>query len=157
AAEARTLADEATVRGLVLLEAMWTRFLPHMVRIRELIAAGTLGEVRALTADHSQRLPADPRHRVQDPGLGGGALLDLGVYPVSFASDVLGSPTSIAALSTPTLTGVDRQTAMILTYPGGQQAVLHCALDAAGRNDAVILGTEARIEIEPVWYWPTRI
>jgi predicted dehydrogenase len=156
AAEARSVVDLAHERGLVALEAMWTRWLPHMVRIREIIAAGTLGEVRTLIADHTQKLPADPAHRIQNPDLGGGALLDLGIYPVSFAWDVFGAPASVQAHSSPTpVTGVDRQTAMILGYDDGQQALLQCALDTAGPNRAVILGTEARVEIDGVWYTPT--
>lgn len=156
AAEARSVVDLAHERGLVALEAMWTRWLPHMVRIREIIAAGTLGDVRTLIADHTQKLPADPAHRIQNPDLGGGALLDLGIYPVSFAWDLFGAPASVQAHSSPTpVTGVDRQTAMILGYDGGQQAVLQCALDTAGPNRAVILGTEARIEVDGVWYTPT--
>ncbi|GAA1749485.1 Gfo/Idh/MocA family oxidoreductase [Aeromicrobium alkaliterrae] len=157
AAQAREVVAEADARGLVVLEAMWTRFLPHMVRLRELVAAGALGEVRALTADHSQRLPSDPGHRLQDPALGGGALLDLGIYPVSFAWDVLGAPTSVTARSVPTATGVDAQTSVVLTYAGGQHAVTHSALDVAGRNDAVVLGTEARVEIDPTFYQPTSL
>ncbi len=157
AAQARTVVAEADARGLVVLEAMWTRFLPHMVRLRDLIASGVLGDVRALTADHSQRLPADPGHRLQDPALGGGALLDLGIYPVSFAWDVFGAPETITAQSAPTPTGVDAQTSVVLTYSDGRQAVTHSALDVAGRNDAVVLGTEGRVEIDPTWYRPTTL
>jgi len=154
-AEARQVVDLASSKGLVVLEAMWTRWLPHMLRIRELIASGALGEVRALIADHDQKLPSDPEHRLQNPALGGGALLDLGIYPVSFAWDVFGAPQSVHAISSPTPTGVDRQTAIILGYPGGEQAVLHTQLDARGPSTAVIVGTEARIEIAPIWYNPT--
>lgn len=155
AAEARQVVDLASEKGLIVLEAMWTRWLPHMVRIRELIASGALGEVRALLADHDQKLPSDPEHRINNPDLGGGALLDLGIYPVSFAWDVFGAPSSTYAISSPTPTGVDRQTAIVFGYPGGEQAVLHTQLDARGPSTAVIVGTEARIEIEPVWYTPT--
>lgn len=155
AAEARAVVDLARERGLVVLEAMWTRWLPHMRRIREIIAAGTLGDVRTLIADHTQKLSTDPQHRIQNPALGGGALLDLGIYPVSFAWDLFGAPATIQAHSSPTATGVDRQTAMIFGYGDGQQAVMQCALDTRGPNRALILGTEARIEIGGVWYSPT--
>ena len=77
AREARAVVELAQSSGLVVLEAMWTRFLPHMRRIREIIAAGTIGEVRTLLADHNQLLPSDPLHRLNNPALGGGALLDL--------------------------------------------------------------------------------
>ncbi|NEM91273.1 Gfo/Idh/MocA family protein [Galbitalea soli] len=154
-AQARQVVSLAESRGLIVLEAMWTRWLPHMVRVREIIAAGTLGEVRTVIADHNQSLPTDPSHRLQNPDLGGGALLDLGVYPVSFAYDVLGAPTKVLAISSPTPTGVDRQTAMLFEYAEGQQAVLHTALDTRGPNRASILGTKARIEIDETWYTPT--
>lgn len=155
AAEARAVADLAQVRGLVVLEAMWTRWLPHMVRLREIIAAGTLGDVRSIIVDHNQKLPQDPSHRIQDPALGGGALLDLGIYPISFAWEVFGAPTTVNAISSPTATGVDRQTAILFGYGEGQQAVLHTALDTRGPNTAVILGVDGRVEIDPVWYNPT--
>jgi len=153
--QAREIVELAETKGLIALEAMWTRYLPHMVRIRELIRSGALGEVRTVIADHNQNLPKDPAHRLNDPALGGGALLDLGIYPVSFAFDVFGAPTGIRAAASMTETGVDRQTAMIFEYDGGQQAVLHCALDTAGPNQASIIGTEGRIEIPSVWYTPS--
>jgi len=81
--------------GLVILEAMWTRFLPHMAHIRSLIAAGRIGEVRSVHADHTQRLPQDDEFRVNNLNLGGGTLLDLGIYPISFVCDILGTPTDI--------------------------------------------------------------
>jgi predicted dehydrogenase len=155
APEAREVVELAESKGLIVLEAMWTRWLPHMVRLREIIASRVLGDVRTVIADHNQKLPSDPKHRINNPDLGGGALLDLGIYPVSFAWDVFGAPASINAISSPTVTGVDRQTAIILGYHGGEQAVLHTALDTLGPNTAAVIGTEGRIEIDAVWYTPT--
>ncbi len=155
AAEATEVVETARANRLVVLEAMWTRYLPHMLRIREIIAAGTLGDVRTLIADHNQKLSRDPQHRVNNPELGGGALLDLGIYPVSFAFDLFGLPSTVQALGAKTETGVDRQTAIVFGYGEGQQALLHAALDARGPSTAVIIGTEGRIEIDPVWYAPT--
>ena len=153
--QAQALADLAAVKGVVLMEAMWTRFLPHMVRIREIIAAGTLGEVRTMIADHNQKLSSDPEHRIQNPALAGGALLDLGIYPVSFAWDIFGAPATVHAISSPTPTGVDRQTAIVLGYAGGCQAVLHTALDTLGPNTASVIGTDGWIAIDSVWYTAT--
>ncbi|GAB3038677.1 Gfo/Idh/MocA family oxidoreductase [Parafrigoribacterium mesophilum] len=155
AAQARAVVELAARKHLVVLEAMWTRFLPHMLRIREIIAAGTLGEVRTVIADHNQLLSGDPTNRLNAPGLGGGALLDLGIYPVSLAVDLFGVPNSIHAIAAKTATGVDRQTAMLFGYPDGRQAVLHTALDTLGPNTAAIIGTAGRIEIDPVWYTAT--
>jgi predicted dehydrogenase len=155
AAQAREVVELATRKHLVVLEAMWTRFLPHMLRIREIIAAGTLGEVRTLIADHNQLLSSDPTSRLNAPELGGGALLDLGIYPVSFAVDLFGPPSSVHAIAAKTATGVDRQTAMLFGYPDGRQAVLHTALDTLGPNTAAIIGTAGRIEVDSVWYTAT--
>jgi predicted dehydrogenase len=155
AGEAHAVVELAASKNLVVLEAMWSRFLPHMLRIREIIAAGTLGEVRTVLADHNQNLPKDPKHRINNPELGGGALLDLGIYPVSFAYDVFGAPSTVMATASMTTTGVDRQTAIVLGFADGQQAVLHTALDTLGPNRAAVIGTLGRIEIESVWYNPT--
>ena len=154
AREAQDIVDLAASKGLVALEAMWTRFLPHMVRVRELIAAGAVGEVRKVVASHNQSLPKDPAHRLNDPALGGGALLDLGIYPISFAFDILGTPASIKASASMTATGVDRQTAAIFDYDGGAQALVDCELDAASSNRAMVIGSEGWIDIEHTWYNP---
>jgi predicted dehydrogenase len=92
---------------------------------------------------------------LQNPDLGGGALLDLGIYPVSFAWDILGAPSEIVARSVPTATGVDGRTSIILSYASGAQAVLHTSLDAAGPNRAAIVGTKGWIDIDGVFYNPT--
>jgi predicted dehydrogenase len=155
AREAREITELAASKGLLVLEAMWTRFLPHMQRIREIIAAGTLGEVHSLFADHSQKLPDDPAHRLNALELGGGALLDLGVYPITFASELFGTPETILAAATFKDTGADAQVATTFRYPGGQIAVTLSSSDAAGPNTAAILGTQGRIEIDRVWYAPT--
>ncbi|TFD52939.1 Gfo/Idh/MocA family oxidoreductase [Cryobacterium frigoriphilum] len=155
AREARAIVDLAASKNLLVMEAMWTRFLPHMVRIREIIAAGTLGDVHTLIADHCQNLPAEPAHRLNSLALGGGALLDLGIYPISFASSLLGVPESIVASATFKPTGADAQVATIFRYPGGAIASTLSASDTLGPNTAVILGTLGRIEIDAVWYAPT--
>lgn len=155
ATEAREVTELAERNGLLVLEAMWTRWLPHMVRIRQILAAGMIGDVRSMIADHTQNLTRDPEHRINNPALGGGALLDLGIYPVSFAWDVFGEPQSVYAISSPTATGVDRQTAIVLGFESGRQALLHAQLDVKGPNVAQIMGDEGRIEIDPIWYSPT--
>ena len=155
AGQALAVVEAGEAHGLVVMEAMWTRFLPHMLRIREIIAAGTLGDVRTLIADHNQNLPKDPLHRINNPTLGGGALLDLAIYPVSFAFDLFGTPETVRAIAAKTATGVDRQTAILLGFEDGRQAVLHSALDTQGPNTASILGTGGRIAVDAVWYSPT--
>ncbi|MRG60461.1 gfo/Idh/MocA family oxidoreductase [Agromyces sp. CFH 90414] len=155
AVQARRVADLAAAEGVLVLEAMWTRYLPHMARIREIIAEGTLGDVRTLIVDHSQKLSDDPSHRLNALELGGGALLDLGIYPVSFAWDLFGAPLSIQSTATFKPTGADGQIATTFGYGGDRIAFGVSVSDAKGPNRATILGTEARIEIDAVWYAPT--
>ncbi|SDM03272.1 Gfo/Idh/MocA family protein [Microbacterium azadirachtae] len=153
--EAQDLADLGREKGLLVMEAMWTRYLPHMVRLREIIAAGVLGEIRAVSADHTQSLPTDPAHRLNALELGGGALLDLGIYPISFVYDVLGAPLTVQATGRLAETGADAEVATIMTHTGGAVSTTLSSSRAAGPNTAVVLGTLARIEIDRVWYSPT--
>jgi predicted dehydrogenase len=153
--EAEELADLAASRGLLALEAMWTRYLPHMARIREILADGALGEVRTLIVDHTQKLSDDPLHRINALDLGGGALLDLGVYPVSFAWDLFGAPATIQSTATFKPTGADAQVATIFGYRGDRMASMLTASDVLGPNTATVIGTDARIEIDRTWYMPT--
>ncbi|TKK86533.1 Gfo/Idh/MocA family oxidoreductase [Herbidospora galbida] len=153
--EAEKLVAAARARGVFLMEAMWSRFLPHMVRIRELLAEGRLGDVRLAVAEHGVWFRHDPVHRMFDPALGGGALLDLGVYPVSFLSMVFGRPLSVTASTQFGDTGVDGQTAVIAKYEDGRQGVATSSMEAFLPNRASIAGTEARIDIDPWWYRPT--
>lgn len=153
--EARQVVAAARAAGVVALEAMWTRFLPHVRRIRGLLAQGAVGDVVTVVADHGQQFAPDPQHRLFDPALGGGALLDLGVYPVSWASMVLGTPSSVTAVSDPAMTGVDAQTSVVLRHPGGAHAVLTTTLRAVTPRRAWITGTEGTIEVEPTFYAPT--
>lgn len=154
AAEARRIAEAARRSGLVVLEAMSTRFLPHMGRVRELIAAGVLGELQAIAADHCRQLSEDSAHRINDPELGGGALLDLGIYPMSLAWDLLGAPSSIHAWARFKPTGVDAEVRTLLRYPNGELASLRAASDMQGANKAAIFGSKAWIDIDSVWCTP---
>jgi predicted dehydrogenase len=155
--EARDIVRVARETGLFAMEAMWTRFLPHIATVREWIADGALGDIVTVTADHGQWFAEDPGFRLFAPELGGGALLDLGIYPVSFASMVLGTPSRVLAMSDPAFTGVDAQTSMLFGYDSGAQAVLTCTLRAKSPTRAAIVGTDARIEIDGDFYAPTAI
>jgi predicted dehydrogenase len=152
AAEARDLVTTARRAGLFLMEAMWTRFLPQVAEIRRLLAEGVLGELVTVSGDHGQWFESDPAFRLFAPELGGGALLDLGVYPVSFASMVLGPPDRIVSLSTPAFTGVDGQTSILLGHPGGAHAVINCTSLARTPTIATIVGTDGRLEIDGAFY-----
>ncbi|MDT0158748.1 Gfo/Idh/MocA family oxidoreductase [Microbacterium sp. ARD32] len=153
--QAEELQRLAAEKGLLVMEAMWTRYLPHMVRLREIVAEGTLGELRAVMADHTQHLPSDPAHRINALELGGGALLDLGIYPISFIWDVLGEPVSIQASARLLETGADAEVATVMTHAGGAVSTSLSSSRAVGPNSATVIGSEARIEIDRIWYAAT--
>ena len=153
--EARELVALARAKGLFMMEAMWTRFLPHVVALRDIVARGTLGDLVMFEADHGKWFDADPASRLFAPELGGSAMLDLGVYPVSFASMLLGTPSRMVAMVDPAFSGVDGQASMIFGYDSGAQALLTCTSRARSATRACITGTEARVEIEGDFYAPT--
>ena len=155
AGEARELIATARAKQLFLMEAMWTRFLPHVREIARLLDEEALGEIISVRADHGGWFAPDPTHRIFAPELGGGALLDLGVYAVSFASMVLGRPRRIAAIVGSAPSGVDAQVSMAFGYKNGAQALLHCTLLADLPNRATIIGTEGRIEVDGAFFAPT--
>lgn len=155
AQEAVDLVALAREKDLFLMEAMWTRFLPHVVALRELVASGELGELVSFEADHGQWFELDPGFRLFAPELGGGAVLDLGVYPISFASMLFGRPERITALVEPAFTGVDGQASMIFSYRGGAQSTLACTSLARTATRACLSGTKARVEIDGDFYAPS--
>ncbi len=154
AQEARQMKAAADANGVALMEAMWARFLPHMHKVREIVASGILGDIWAVEADHGQRLSdyANPRH--WEPSLGGGALLDLGIYPISFAHMVLGKPDSITSSATFTDKGVDASSTAIFNYKSGAQAILTSNMMVSTPCRATICGTLGKIEIDRTFYNP---
>lgn len=152
AREAAEMIATARERGLFLMEAMWTRFLPVMVRLRELLADHAIGEIRMLQADFGFRTNVNPQSRLFDPALGGGGLLDVGVYCVSLASHLFGPPDQIVGLAEIGTTGVDEQGAVLLGYPGGQLAVLSTAIRTSTPHEATIMGTDGMIRLNRAWW-----
>lgn len=153
AAQTERMISAARSAGTFLMEGMWVRFLPHFTLVREMLADGAIGQVRSVITDRGECLSKDPNHRVRAPELGGGALLDLGIYPVSLASMATGGlpPERVDAVGRMTDTGVDAQTSMILSYPGGAHALVTTSLDARSANTASITGTEAAIVLTHAW------
>ena len=148
------LVQEARTRGLFLMEAMWTRCNPAIRHLVDLIADGAIGEVTAVHADFGLQGPFPAEHRLRDPALGGGALLDLGVYPINLAHLVLGAPATVTSWGHLTPEGVDDNTGVLLGYESGAVAVLSCSLIGATRNAATITGTRGRIELPPAFFVP---
>lgn len=154
AVEAQAMVAAARENGVPLLEAMWTRFLPHIATVRELLNSGVIGQIVSVEADHGQYLINHENPRLTEPDLAGGALLDLGIYPVSFAHMVLGKPDRITATGVLTAKGVDGQTSAILDYKNGAQAVVTTTLITGTPCRATIAGTLGRIEIDRTFYNP---
>jgi predicted dehydrogenase len=157
ARQARALVETAASRRLVVMEAMWTRFLPHMAFVRRVLSNGEIGRVRSLHARHTQKLSTDPSHRLNRLDLAGGALLDLGVYPISFAHDVLGPPVEISAGGTLGQGGVDLSVATILRHRGDVISTSYSSMQTRGPNVAEVLGSEGRLTIDAVWYGPSTV
>ena len=158
AAQAGEMVSAARRKKVFLMEAMWTRFLPAMVRLRDLLAAGTIGEVRMVAADFGFRAGFNAKGRLFDPALGGGALLDVGVYTVSLASMILGGePTEVVALGEVGSTGVDEQAAFVLKYGGGPLAVLSTAVRTTTPMEATVIGTEGYVRVPSMWWQASRL
>jgi len=157
AAEAEKAIDLARKNECFLMEAMWTRFLPAVEKARQLLADGVIGEVRMINVDFGFRAPLNPQSRLFDPHLGGGALLDVGVYTVSLASMVFGPPARITGLAHLGETGVDEQEAIILGYEQGQLAVLTTAIRTPTPQEAFLFGTEGQMRIHSPWWRPTML
>lgn len=152
AGQAREIIAAARASGLFCMEAMWTRFLPATRQVLAWIAEGAIGEVRQISADFGFRTTFDPQSRLFSPALAGGALLDVGIYPVSYACAVAGRPPDrVHAAAALGPTGVDEDTALLLAWTGAPHATLTCALRTATPNQAVIHGSAGRIEVP--WFW----
>lgn len=157
AAQSQRMVAAARAAGLLLMEAVWTRFLPSVARLRELVAAGELGEVRQVAADFGFRAAFDPSSRLFAPELAGGALLDLGIYPLNLASMLCGAPVTILAAANLGTTGVDEETAIVLRHARGELATLSCSLRADTPREAVVIGTEGRARLLFPWWAGTRL
>ncbi len=155
ATEAQEMIETAQNNHVALMEAMWSRFLPHYAQVRHIIASGVLGQILTIHADHGQRLADQNIPRLVQPELAGGALLDLGIYPISFAHMILGNPTSITARGVMTDQGVDAQTSMIFDYDNGAQAILNTTMIEQTPCRAMVAGVNGWLEIDRVFYTPT--
>jgi predicted dehydrogenase len=156
-AGAEEVVAAARRRGVFAMEAMWTRFQPAIVRARELVADGAVGQVRLVQADLGVDKAFDPADRLFAPELGGGAMLDLGVYVVSFAQHFLGVPDRVEVVGSRTSTGVDLEAALLLGYADGRAATLLASLRQPSPGSARIIGTEGVIEVPPRFHHPHSI
>lgn len=151
--QARELFALGREKGAYVQEAMWSCFMPHYDVIRQVIESGVIGEVTAVIADHCQYFPFDPEHRLYAPELGGGALLDLGVYPLAFAHWAAGSPKQVHATGTLTATGVDEMVS-ISGLSGRTVYAVQTGLGARSSVEAHVLGTRGKIDVDSWFFVP---
>lgn len=145
----------AKEKKVFLMEAFWTRFLPHYLKAKELIDIGTIGTIQYLHAEFGFKPGLPFPERLYDPALGGGALLDIGVYPVFLALDMMGKPDQIEAVMSPAATGVDEQCAIRFSYKNGSIAQLFCTFSSNLASGADICGNAGRIRMTERFHGPT--
>jgi predicted dehydrogenase len=152
ASEAKQLVALAKEKDVFLMEAMWTRFLPNHVALFEKINEGIIGNPLYVIADHNQFLPKEKAPRLHDSSLGGGSLIDLGIYPISFAHRVFGMPETVKASASLMTGNIDESVAAIFEYSEGRQALVHSSLRINGPIRAFVLGDRGRVELEKPFY-----
>ncbi len=149
--EAEQVVALAREKKLFLMEAMWTRYMPALAEVKRIIASGEIGTPRQVLADFGFAAPTDPGHRVNNRELGGGALLDLGIYPLSIAAAIMGPVLSVQAQATMSATGVDAQTGFTLLHEGGM-SVCSCSLLAKTPGELTVSGTLGRIRMDAMFH-----
>jgi predicted dehydrogenase len=157
AEEARAVIALARRKQLFCMEAMWMRFMPIMSTLRNRLAAGVIGEVRMVKANLGFPVSFDENNRFSSREMGGGALFDLGIYTLSLASYLFGNPTQVVSQASIGPTGVDEQSAFILSYGQEKLAILHTSLCTHLSCDALIIGTRGQIRIHPPLYRPHKL
>jgi predicted dehydrogenase len=150
--EVQELVNIARHKKVYLMEALWTRFLPSFQAAKRHIDAGAIGKVEGLRADFGFKMGPQTRERITKLELGGGALLDIGIYPVFLAQVMFGPPTTITAVARFSESGVDVDDTIVLEHEGGILATLHCTLLAKTKTEAVIYGSEGTLYWDELWY-----
>src|SRR6266536_2192101 len=139
--------SEARKRRLFCMEGMWMRLNPLIIRAQEIAASGRIGELISVHADLAHLVPYNAKHRLYDPAVGGSALLDLGVYPATFAWLFLGRPTTVQAIGALAPTGTDASVAMQWGYDDGRFAQISCSAQGTNPLTGLVAGTEGWISI----------
>jgi len=155
--ETKRLATVARATGAFLMEGMWMRFNPLVRQLQQLVRGGDLGEIRSLHATFGFPAPYDAVGRLWDPALGGGALLDLGVYTVDLARLLLGPPSHVTAVGSLAPTGVEAESTLTLSWDSGATALLEQSLVARLPGTALVVGSRGWAELSPSFHAPLRL
>jgi predicted dehydrogenase len=157
AQQAEIMINCARGKNLFLMEAMWTRFLPVLIQFRQLLDEKIIGEIKFVTANLGFKTDFDPEHRIMSLKLGGGALLDIGVYPISLTCMILGIPDTISSMVQWTPTGVDEQAAILFKYTDKVMAAIHTSIRVQTTNDLLVVGTKGQIRLHAPLYRPEKL
>lgn len=153
--QAKEMIEAARKKKIFLMEALWTKFLPHYKKTQELIKGGKLGDIKNVLVNFGFRLNANAPKRLLDPALGGGSLLDIGIYNVFMVLSVLGKPDSIEAGMSPSSSGIDEQCAVLFKYNNGAMAQMFSSFTTNLPTEAEINGTEGCIKLTTRFYEPS--
>lgn len=156
-ADTRRIVEAARAKGTFVMEAMWTRFLPAFDKLREIIADGVIGEVRSVQGDLTAYRDYDPVDRLFNPKLGGGVVLDLGVYCLHMAAYLLGRPDSVHTVGGRMPNGVDGEVGMLLGYDDGRFATVGISFKVYGPGRMMVLGTKGWVDIPPRFHRMDRL
>jgi predicted dehydrogenase len=155
--QANEMISFANAQNVFLMEALWSKFLPHYQKLMEMVKTKTLGNMKSVLINFGF-VPQEPvSPRLYDPNLGGGSLLDIGIYNVFFALSVLGRPDEIEASITPSSTNVDEQCAILFKYKNGAFAQLFCSFSSNLATEADISGDKGRIRLTTRFYEPSSV
>jgi predicted dehydrogenase len=147
----------AVDKDVFFMEALWTRFIPSFLKLKELIEKGEIGKIRIIESDFCFMPAYDPEGRLFNPGLGGGALLDVGLYPVFLALEIGGQVTGIKAMATFDKTGVDNSCSVLLSHTGGELSILYTSIITNGRVESYVQGEKGSIRLNKWWHTPTSL
>lgn len=157
AAQFRNMREIARKKGVFFMEALWTRFLPSFLKCLELISDGEIGDIRLIDSDFCFNAPYNIEGRLFNLMLGGGSLLDIGIYPVFLALELAGKPAKIQAMATFDKTGVDNSCSMLFAHHNGILSVLFSSIITKGRTETIIHGSKGQIRLNREWHIPTSV
>lgn len=157
AKQASEMIGLARRKNLFLMDALWTKFLPHYQKMIEMVKSGELGEIKIVRANFGFQANAQPDSRLLNPELGGGSLMDIGIYNVFTALDILGEPDEISVSITPTEQGIDEQCAVVFKYNNGAMASLFSSISANLETEVEICGTLGRLKLTAPFYSSTSV
>jgi predicted dehydrogenase len=149
--------ESAKKNRMFFMEALWTRFIPSFLKFKDLVESGTIGEIKIIESDFCFKAPYDPAGRLFNPMLGGGSLLDIGIYPVFMALTMAGVPESMHAMAKQGVTKVDESCSILFKHPKGILSILYSSVVNHGRTQTIIYGSKGYIRLNTMWHMPSSI